>query len=90
VPLLLPKGPADAAMMALELSRLLDEFQVQDISRDVLNDIVPDQLADYWALVAPLSHHRAGMVGTRSLPRMNEAGPDRAAQRADLRSGGSS
>ncbi|MEM8876458.1 MAG: double-strand break repair protein AddB [Pseudomonadota bacterium] len=50
VPLLLPKGPADAANMALELSRLLDEFQIQDIPRSALDGIVPDQLAAYWAL----------------------------------------
>ena len=50
VPLLLPKGAADAANMALELSRLLDELQVRDIPRGVLDHIVPDQLAAYWAL----------------------------------------
>jgi ATP-dependent helicase/nuclease subunit B len=50
VPLLLPKGPVDAARMALELSRLLDEFQVQGIQRDSLDGIVPDALAAYWAL----------------------------------------
>ncbi|WP_142849049.1 double-strand break repair protein AddB [Telmatospirillum sp. J64-1] len=43
-----PPGPEQAARLAGELAKLLDQVQTEDLSFDLLEKLVPENLAEHW------------------------------------------
>ena len=61
-----PVSPAQAAQLAYQLGRLLDEVQIEGLSFDRLADLVPDIHAEHWRttleFLTVLTEHWPGVV----------------------------
>lgn len=49
-PVAIPVVPGDAALLARDLARLIDDFETEGVSFRALADLVPEDHAAYWAL----------------------------------------
>ncbi|TCT10678.1 ATP-dependent helicase/nuclease subunit B [Tepidamorphus gemmatus] len=49
-PVAIPVVPGDAALLARDLARLIDDFETEGVSFRALEELVPEDHAAYWAL----------------------------------------
>lgn len=66
-----PQNPEQAARLAQELARLLDQVQTERLSFDKLQDLVPDALAAHWQITLEflqlVTQHWPGILAERGV-----------------------